>query len=361
MKILALGATGVIGSLLVKSLAAEGHDVSVTSRSPRPPQVNLHYLEGNARIDAFLNPILSKRWDSIIDFMVYDTQTFAGRVKRFLQSTDQYVFLSTGRVFASCETALRESSPRLLDVCRDTDYLATDEYALTKARQEVLLRASGNTNWTIVRPYITFGESRLQLGPLEKEDWLYRAMQGRSIVFCDDLMYRETTLTDGADVAGMIAALVGCEQALGEDFNLTNGISVSWRSVLDIYLSALARKRGKETRVLLQDVGTFCKATNPAQVRYDRMYHRRFETTKIAEFYDISQVRNPLDALAKRVDEAISGKLKFGPINWRGEALRDKAAGEYTRPTELSGVRGAARYLAYRHLPIEMIERLRRR
>ena len=53
---------------------------------------------------------------------------------------------------------------------------------LTKALQENLLRASGYKNWTIVRPYITFSDIRLQLGVYEKEQWLYRALQGRAIV-----------------------------------------------------------------------------------------------------------------------------------------------------------------------------------
>lgn len=361
MKILALGATGAIGSLLVRSLAANGHEVSVTSRSEVLPQSNPRYLLGNARDDAFLGPVLNEQWDAIIDFMVYDTAEFAGRVKKLLQATDQYVFLSTGRVFASSETALQESSPRLLDICGDAEYLTTDEYALTKARQEDLLRASGQTNWTIVRPYITFGAARLQLGPLEKEAWLYRALKGRSIVFCEALMDRETTLTDGVDVAEMLAALVGQKQALGKDFNLTNGVSVSWSSVLDTYLNALAAKRHKQTPVLLQSVEAFCKTTNPAQVRYDRMYNRRFATTKIASFFDISRIRQPLDALAQRVDAALSDTPRFGPINWRTEALRDRAAREHARLAELSGRRAALQYLAYRHLPLEMIKTLRRR
>lgn len=361
MKILALGATGAIGSLLVRSLANSGHNVSVTSRSVRTPQLNLCYLIGNSRDDLFLKSILSQNWDCIVDFMVYDTNSFAIRVQQLLQSTEQYVFLSTGRVLANSENALQESSPRLLNVCRDTDYLATDEYALTKARQEDLLCASGKTNWTVVRPYITFGEARLQLGTLEKEGWLYRASQGRSIVFCDALMDRETTLTDGADVAGMIAALIGRQEAHGEVFNLTSGISIHWSSVLRTYLSALADKRGKDTPVLLQDVETFCRTTNPAQVRYDRMYHRRFDTKKIAAIYDVSKIKNPLETLAKRVQAALSDTIVFGPIDWRAEALRDRATGEHARLTEFSGNRAAARYHAYRHLPIEMIRRLRRR
>ena len=72
---------------------------------------------------------------------------------------------------------------RLLDVSHDSIYLKTDEYALAKARQEDILRKSGKNNWTIIRPYITYSESRLQLGVLEKEAWLYRALKGFQEMF----------------------------------------------------------------------------------------------------------------------------------------------------------------------------------
>ena len=66
---------------------------------------------------------------------------------------------------------------------KDEEYLNTDEYALSKARQENILHEAGCNNWTIISPYITFSETRLQLGVLEKEDWLWRAINGYSIVF----------------------------------------------------------------------------------------------------------------------------------------------------------------------------------
>jgi nucleoside-diphosphate-sugar epimerase len=361
MKILALGATGAIGDSLAHLLARSGHKVSVTSRSAHSPKTGIRYIVGNAREEKFLNEVLSQHWDAIIDFMVYNSSEFSKRVDHFLQVTNQYVLLSTARVFAASEAPLQEDSPRLLDVCDDASYLATDEYALTKARQEDTLRNSGKANWTIVRPYISFGPARLQLGPLEKEDWLYRAMQGRSIVFCDALMTRDTTLTDSADVAAMMAALIGRQQALGEDFNLTHETSMPWSTVLATYQSVLKRCRGHEAPVLLQDVEAFCKATNPAQVRYDRLYHRRFNTEKIAAFFDTSQMSKPLEALDRHVETALSGSFTFGPINWRSEALRDRAAGEHVRLAQMSDMKSVLRYAKHRYLPVETIKRVIRR
>ena len=41
--------------------------------------------------------------------------------------------------------------------------------ALQKAREENLLLKSDSRNWTIIRPYITYYDERLQLGVFEKK------------------------------------------------------------------------------------------------------------------------------------------------------------------------------------------------
>ncbi len=100
--------------------------------------------------------------------MLYTTEEFKLRYDLYLNSTAQYVFLSSSRVYAESKTPIKEESPRLLDVCTDEAYIATDEYAIAKARQEYILKKSERRNWTVIRPYVTFSEIRLQLSPLEK-------------------------------------------------------------------------------------------------------------------------------------------------------------------------------------------------
>ena len=68
-------------------------------------------------------------------------------------------------------TPITEETPRLLDVCKDADYLKTDEYALAKAREENILFCSGKKKRTIIHPYITYNTERLQLGAIEKDIW----------------------------------------------------------------------------------------------------------------------------------------------------------------------------------------------
>ena len=98
-------------------------------------------------------------------------------------------------VYADSKTLITEESPRLLDVCKDRSYLKTDEYALAKAREENILLESMQKNWTIIRPYITYNVERLQLGAIEKDIWLHRALHDRSIPLPKDVATHQTTMT----------------------------------------------------------------------------------------------------------------------------------------------------------------------
>lgn len=99
-KILILGGTGAMGVYLLERLKQTEHEVYVTSRSGHPDEGNIHYIEGNAKDDDFLLPLLANGYDCIIDFMVYSTFEFVDRYKQLLAATKQYIFLSSYRVYA---------------------------------------------------------------------------------------------------------------------------------------------------------------------------------------------------------------------------------------------------------------------
>lgn len=83
----------------------------------------------------------------------------------------------------------------------DDTFLAIDEYTLAKARQEKLLFDSGALNWTVIRPYITYNIERLQLGTIEKNIWLWRALHGSNVSLPKDLAYHQTIMAYGGDIA----------------------------------------------------------------------------------------------------------------------------------------------------------------
>ena len=183
-----------MGAHLVNLLKGTEHQVTVTSRSKRESSDNITYCQGNAKDNAFLTELLRGGYDVVVDFMSYNTEEFSKRYQLFLNSCKQYVFLSSSRAYADSKTPITEESDLLANTCRDAEYIQTDEYALAKGREENLLRQSGKSNWTIIRPYITYSEYRMQLGVLEKDDWLYRALHGRTIIFSKDIASRYTIL-----------------------------------------------------------------------------------------------------------------------------------------------------------------------
>lgn len=253
MKILVLGGTGAIGVEFVKIMHRIGNEVYVTSRIEHQSKENLTYLKGDAHDTEFLRFILSDGFDAIVDFMNYSTDEFGKRVDLLLNSTKQYVFLSSSRVYADSKIALTEKSERLLDVCKDEKYVSTDEYALAKARQENILMKFNKLNWTIIRPYITYSNIRLQLGIYEKEQWLYRALKGRTILFSKDIAAKYTTLTYGEDVANIMIQLVGNKAAYGEVFHIAQPKENKWEEVLKVYLDMIQQITGKAPRVLLNE------------------------------------------------------------------------------------------------------------
>lgn len=355
MKILVLGGTGAIGGFVVKILAEKGHNVYVTTRSKRKNTgINIKYLTGDAHDIAFIKQILIERYDVIIDFMIYGPDEFQDHSEILLNSTNQYVFISSARVYAdSRDEAITEDTPRLLDTPLDEKYLATNEYALAKAREENILLNGKYRNYTIVRPYITYSSQRIQLGIYEKELWLQRALEGKAIVFSKAIAERQTTLTNGYDVSVRIAALIGNPKAVGEIFQITTNEHITWRSVMELYLDVLEEYLGKRPKVYLtQYSDPVTEQTNYYQVHCDRMYNRIFNSEKIhmaieetSDFIEIGE------GLRTCLREFLSGDHKFTYRDWKIEAVFDRLCGERTSVKKISGIKNKIKYLVYRYLP----------
>lgn len=278
--ILILGGTGAMGAPLVNILSERGYNVYITSRSSRENKGNIHYLKGNALEDNFAFEVLkSRKWDAIVDFMVYSTQKLKDRIGKLVEATDQYIFISSCRVFADEDEIITEKSSRLLDVSNDTEYLKTDEYALRKAREENIVRKYSNI--TIVRPSVTFNDRRLQLGVYEVEDWLDRILFDRTVVFSKDIASHITTMTYGEDVAKGIAGLIGNPKAIGEDFNIVTSEYMLWGEVLQLYVDVLKEKGfSPKFKIIDQALNLRIKKWQ-YQVKYARLFDRRFDNSKI--------------------------------------------------------------------------------
>ena len=327
-RVLLLGGTGAMGTCLAPELSARGFSVLVTSRKAHScDDPNVRYLLGNAKDEAFFAELMREHYDAIVDFMIYNTASFAARRDALLTHTDHYLFLSSYRVYADAgKTPLTEQSPRLLDTVQDEAYLKTDEYALTKARQEDLLRASDRVNYTIIRPAITYSFGRFQLGTMEAEEFLGKAVRGEAIPFPKDLLEKQTTMTYAGDVAKMLAALVLNEDAFGKTYTAATAEHHSWQEVIDCYRTVTDLKiRPVSTQAYLDVVG------RPWQIKYDRMFDRIVDNTAILNVTGLRQ--SDLTPLSEGLPETLRRFLNDpeaaqrvlsadGPKQKRGGLLR---------------------------------------
>lgn len=351
MNILILGGTGAMGTMLVRLLAEQDKfdTIAITTRQEcNSSNPHVTYITGNAKDTGFLRKVLAKHYDVIVDFMSYSTDEFKERYQLLLSNTEQYVFISSARVYAQSDAPITEETPRLLDSLKDDpEYLKTDEYALAKARCEDLLNKSGKTNYTIVRPSITYGTYRLQLGVLEKEGWLYRALHGRSIVFSNDIAPKYTAMTTGEDVARGIVSLLGNPGGYCETFHITSEKSYTWDEILQCYLKVLKEERGIRPNVVFTEKAINLKI-NKYQVIYCRYFNRRFDNSKMKAFIDVDSFTDPMDGLTQCLKEFLN-KPKFLNINWTLEAWNDRAAGERTPLKEIPGIKHKILYLLCRY------------
>ncbi len=288
-KILILGATGAMGQYLVPELLALGYSVvGLTLDDTVSSDPNLTYIKANICDEGVLGEILSNRYDGIVDFMTYKTEDFRLIYPKFLDNTDHYIYLSSCRVFADAPP-ITETSPRLLEASTDEEFLATEDYALYKAREEDMLRNSEYSNWTIVRPATTYSRGRFQLVTLEADTLIYRMLAGKTVVLPRDAMDKEATLSWGGDVAKMIARLMFNEKAYRNDYNVATSEHHTWREIAEMYNEICPFKYIEvdtdDYLDIISDGGTWTKY----QLIYARMFNRITDNTKILEATGMKQ------------------------------------------------------------------------
>jgi len=301
MKVLLLGGTGAMGVYLAPELINLGFDVFITSRSARKSDSNkLTYIQGNARDEDFITKMLEDRYDAIVDFMIYATNEFRQRHGLLLKNTKHYIFLSSGKVFAESNQPITEKSPRLLDVSDDSEYLATDEYVLAKARQENILRESQYNNWTIVRPTITYSKTRFQLGTLEANTIIFRSVRGYPVILPQEMLQKQTAMTWGGDVAKMIARLTLNQNAFGEDYNVCTHEHRTWDEIAQYYKEIIGLD------VFPVNLDTYVKAIGRKyQILYSRMFNRIWDNSKILNTAGLQKdnLMSIYDGLAKELSD----------------------------------------------------------
>lgn len=312
MNVLVLGGTGAMGTHLISYLKGRRDvEVTVTSRKERESIGNIRYIVGNARDLKFITEMLANtHYDVVVDFMNYNYEEFEERYHFLLEACKHYIFLSSSRVYAKYNGRITESCPRLLETTTDENFLATNRYALRKAREEDMIRFSGKSNYSIIRPYVTYSNRRLQLGIYEKEEWLYRVLNDKPLIISEGVLDKTTTLTFGADVAyGIYKIAMG--KPLAEAVHITTMENMKWGEILQLYANVIKEETGKDfemyTSPQIKSIEILYEGGY--NTIYDRQWNRQFDNAKA------ETVCGHIDYLSMR--EGLSKCLKEFLHDWK--------------------------------------------
>ncbi len=282
-RVLLIAGGGTLGGYASIELLKRGYAVDVVALNECVSlNRNLTWIQKRIDDDLLMELFQACRYDAIVDFIHYsEPELYKARCKMLLDNTDQLVFLSSYRVYADEEHPVRETSPQLLNVVKDSYFLENEKYAVPKSHNENTLRASGRKNWTIIRPLISFSHFRLDLVTTGASELLLRSRAGKPIL----LPEKARDLTSGVGWSGnvgkMIAALIGNDKALGEAFTLGTGERNTWGQVADFYTDLLgARFVWVPTEDYLQNA-TDNSYSQRCALLYDRLFDRAIDTTKL--------------------------------------------------------------------------------
>lgn len=364
MKILVLGGTGAMGQELVPLLALDAENkIVVTSRKKIDYTGKIEYIQGNAKRIEFLRPMLEcGGFDVIIDFMLYSVDEFKCKYELLLNSCKQYIFFSSARVYAVSDSPVKENSARLLDVSTDKDFLKEGEYSLTKAKEEDILKDSGLRNWVIIRPYKTYCNNRLQLGVLELEQWLYRALSGKTVVVPGNIEHLHTSLTDSKDTAKILKHIIGNQIWNGETIQIANPERITWGDVIKVYSQCIEEKCGKRMKVhYMKDTSEIeLLFNNKYRIKYDGLVDRTFDDSKIAS---IVWGGFPWTPLCVGLSDCIKSALEQNELivrDYSVEGMYDRLTGERTPLREISGNKNRIKYLLHRVFSEKTIRKIKK-
>lgn len=330
VKVLVLGATGIIGRELCAVLVGRGYDVYAVSRGSRRPTKDVTTIVADVRnTEVFAAAVEGFVFHTVVDLVSFDAVQSAAVLEAISGKCKQYMFVSSATVYDSAKKGLiSESSSRVTKGWR---------YPLKKidAEKSVMSEcAKRGIAFTIVRPYITYSEQRISFGEWEGVSVIERIKDGRPIVLGDELANTVTTLTHSYDLSVGMAGLVGNESAYNEDFHITSDEYMTWRQVFEVAGNVI----GKKPNII--DMGIDKVASSFPEIRgkiEDRCLVRKFDNSKIKKAVPGFKCKYSLEDGYRQVIGGILGK-DSAPSDLVTQAKIDRLARKYASVSGLKAI-----------------------
>lgn len=243
MKVMLIGGTGVLSKDIAKECIKLNIELYMINRGMRlqyiPKGTNL-IIGDIYKPDSIKKKLHNLNFDVIVDFLSYTPEQLSSNLRVFDNKFKQYIFISSATAYSTKnpEQVISEETP-LTNVGWS--------YSKNKIECEKMLEdehKKNNLQYTIVRPYITYGSTRIPFALISKQHhWTLvdRILNDKPVVIWDDGK-AICTLTHTEDFARGIVGLFGNPKAIGQSFHITSDEHLTWEEVIDIIGKSVNKK-----------------------------------------------------------------------------------------------------------------------
>lgn len=242
MKILLIGGSGIISTCITELAIKRGEDITVLNRGRHAAFLpeGAKVITGDANDPEIGEKLAGLHFDVIADFVAFSTGQLAAHIKAFYPHCDQFVFISSATVYSRADqtTPIKEDVTPVNNV--DWDYcrgkIGCEKYL------EMRRALDSSFCYTIVRPYVTYGGTRIPFPLIPSKHWTLvdRVKNGKPLLLPDT--HNICTLTHSADFAKAFLGLCKNEKAYGEAFHITSGCTYPWARVGEIIGDYVGKK-----------------------------------------------------------------------------------------------------------------------
>ena len=244
--ILIVGGTGVISYAVVQEALRQGFKVTCINRGKSKNQKlnnEVEIIRADYKNKEYIQQQLKGRhFGAILDVLCFNKKDIDYSLSLFKDHCDQYIFFSSAEVY---------DKPRYKDVIYDETAQLKNvlwSYSINKAEsEEELIRLSSkyNVTYTIVRPAITYGNTRIPYGIMPPYGYhgtiIKRIENGKPIILWDGGKAK-AMITHVEDFAIGFIGLIGNEKAFNQAFHICGDEIITWKQIID-YLGTIIGKK----------------------------------------------------------------------------------------------------------------------
>jgi nucleoside-diphosphate-sugar epimerase len=229
MNILFIGGTGNISSACAQLLHQRGHHITLLTRGKHDIPSEYASIVADRNAPGALKQAMQGRFfDVIADFICFDESDARTAFEACQGHCGQYIFISTTVVYAKPPAVLpiTETAPKgnkFSEYGRGKE--RAEEYFLQRQQQD-------GFPLTIVRPSHTYSNSWLPNPVTSVGYTLAYRLENRLPIFVHDDGQGLWTLTHVRDFAVGFAGLCGQPACLGEDYQITGDMVLTWNQII---------------------------------------------------------------------------------------------------------------------------------